>query len=97
MRTQPSHFDLVDPEPEPTESVVPVADDTLIRRDELEEDGGGDSEAGEAEASESPSASLCLASDRRRVEKMSKMLWRFGVSSLESARKYQYPEEKLGV
>ena len=80
------HFDLIepDPEPEPTERVVPVADDRLVRRDEGNDaDGDGDSEA-EGEASE-PGPNLCLTSDLRRVEKIVKMLWRFGVSAAPAA------------
>ena len=41
LRTQNDHLDLVDPDPDPTESVVPVVDDTLVRRDEAD-DGGSE-------------------------------------------------------
>ena len=88
LRTQNDHLDLVDPDPDPTESVVPVVDDTLVRRDEADDGGSeavpvGDSEEGLSDP-ELP-LRVCLMSDWRRLEKMTKMLRRFGVSSVLSA------------
>ena len=84
LRTQNDHLDLVDPDPDPTESVVPVVDDTLVRRDEADE-GGSEAvpvpvgEEGFSDPELPPR--VCLMSDWRRLEKMTKMLRRFGVSS----------------